>query len=585
MSYAALLFCPDEKTSRVLSQVLGDLEFSVEACTEPFAAVKRLMAARFDAIVVDCDNEQNAALMFKSVRNSESNQSALTVAVVCDQAGVAKAFRLGANLVVTKPINVEQTKGTLRVARGLLKKSDSGKPAAATTAPVTVAASNPTASASAPATKTSGASASFAAASAPAHIAPPASENLQPSAPPAAAKIPAPAVSFPAKQAAATYNVPAISASAFELEPEPVPQPAPDDAALLESMPEPIQTNPVKNTWPAAGKAASTVDSHSGSAAAAAPAKEVITETVPEKSQSISAVALHTDTLVGTAEEYSTSNSASPIFSAGAGEDETGSGGSKTTFIAIAAVFAIAILGYAGYAKFGAHSTRTASSSSSSASSVAAEPAVQPDAIVVAKVPTATETAAGHASKASSVPTGNAQSGTSSQTNPVAPKNQKIAEDSADEKPQPLMVKTESAHPAAAADTSAASPAPPSLNLSASNADGALSGIISSVPVTVPKASIQTVKVSQGVSQGLLVKKVPPVYPPQALHSGIQGSVLLEARISKDGSIASVKAISGDSQLARAAVDAVRQWKYKPYFLDGQPIDIQTQVTVNFRLP
>src|SRR5271168_4480516 len=106
MNYGALLFCPDDKTARVVAQVLSELDFAVEACAEPFPAVKLLMAKRFDAVVVDCADEQNAALLFKSVRNSGSNQSALMVAVVGDQAGVAKAFRLGANLVLTKPINV-----------------------------------------------------------------------------------------------------------------------------------------------------------------------------------------------------------------------------------------------------------------------------------------------------------------------------------------------------------------------------------------------------------------------------------------------------------------------------------------------
>src|SRR5512142_2891855 len=129
MGYSALLFCPDEKTARTVTQVLGELEFSVEACNEPFAAVKKLMGQHFDAVVVDCDNEQNATLLFKSARNSTSNQTSLAVAVVEGQAGVAKAFRIGANLVLTKPINVEQAKGTLRVARGLLRKADSGKPA------------------------------------------------------------------------------------------------------------------------------------------------------------------------------------------------------------------------------------------------------------------------------------------------------------------------------------------------------------------------------------------------------------------------------------------------------------------------
>jgi len=129
MSYQSLLFCPDEKTARTVTQVLTELEFAVEPCSEPFAAVKKLMGEHFDAIVVDCDNEQNATLLFKSARNSTSNQASLAVAVVEGQAGVAKAFRIGANLVLTKPINVEQAKGTLRVARGLLRK---GEPAKAT---------------------------------------------------------------------------------------------------------------------------------------------------------------------------------------------------------------------------------------------------------------------------------------------------------------------------------------------------------------------------------------------------------------------------------------------------------------------
>src|SRR6266403_1886676 len=135
MGYQALLFCPDEKSARLVAHVLTDLEFSVEPCLEPFAAVKKLMGEHFDAVVVDCDNEQNATLLFKSARNSTSNHASLAVAVVEGQAGVAKAFRIGANLVLTKPINVEQAKGTLRVARGLLRKGDPAKAAPPTSAP------------------------------------------------------------------------------------------------------------------------------------------------------------------------------------------------------------------------------------------------------------------------------------------------------------------------------------------------------------------------------------------------------------------------------------------------------------------
>src|SRR5205085_11989396 len=94
------------------------------AVNEPFAAVKKLMAQRYDAVVVDCENEPNATLLFKSARNSSSNQNSLALALVEGQSGVAKAYRIGANLVLTKPINVEQAKGTLRVARGLLRKNE-----------------------------------------------------------------------------------------------------------------------------------------------------------------------------------------------------------------------------------------------------------------------------------------------------------------------------------------------------------------------------------------------------------------------------------------------------------------------------
>ena len=65
----------------------------------------------------------------------------------------------------------------------------------------------------------------------------------------------------------------------------------------------------------------------------------------------------------------------------------------------------------------------------------------------------------------------------------------------------------------------------------------------------------------------------------------IEGSVELMATISKTGDITRVQVLSGDSKLTKAATDAVKQWKYKPYLLNGEPVEIQTQVTINFKLP
>jgi protein TonB len=127
-------------------------------------------------------------------------------------------------------------------------------------------------------------------------------------------------------------------------------------------------------------------------------------------------------------------------------------------------------------------------------------------------------------------------------------------------------------------------PAPGSLDASNGN-NQAISGIMSTSAASLPHQAAQQLKVSQGVSQGLLIKSVPPVYPALARQMRVQGSVELLANIGKDGSITKVSAISGDGVLARAAIDAVKQWKYKPYYLDDQPVEIQTQITVNFKLP
>ena len=71
---------------------------------------------------------------------------------------------------------------------------------------------------------------------------------------------------------------------------------------------------------------------------------------------------------------------------------------------------------------------------------------------------------------------------------------------------------------------------------------------------------------------------------PQARQMRVQGPVQLQATISKEGNITNVKVVTGNAQLARAAVDAVKQWKYNPYFLNNEPVEIQTQITVNFKL-
>jgi TonB family protein len=100
---------------------------------------------------------------------------------------------------------------------------------------------------------------------------------------------------------------------------------------------------------------------------------------------------------------------------------------------------------------------------------------------------------------------------------------------------------------------------------------------------TEPRTS-QRVRVPQEVSRELLLTKVLPVYPPLAQQAHVQGTVILDADISKNGAVESLKEVSGHPMLIPAAIDAVKQWRYKPYLLNGEPVAMTTQVVVTFTL-
>jgi protein TonB len=117
-----------------------------------------------------------------------------------------------------------------------------------------------------------------------------------------------------------------------------------------------------------------------------------------------------------------------------------------------------------------------------------------------------------------------------------------------------------------------------------SSSGGVIGGIVNST-AAIPKQVVpQRIRVSSGVSTGLLIRKVTPNYPPLAKQARIQGAVVLQAEISKEGTIQNLQLISGHPMLAPAAIEAVRQWRYKPYLLNGEPVAVETQVVVNFSL-
>src|SRR5215831_2961699 len=107
--------------------------------------------------------------------------------------------------------------------------------------------------------------------------------------------------------------------------------------------------------------------------------------------------------------------------------------------------------------------------------------------------------------------------------------------------------------------------------------------VAAAVPKFVPPTP-QRVRISQGVTKGLLIQKIEPQYPSLARAARVQGEVVLSALIDGNGQINNLQLVSGHPMLVQAAIAAVKQWRYKPYLLNGQPVEVETTITVIFSL-
>jgi TonB family protein len=606
MGYQALLFCPDEKTARSVTQVLSELDFAVEPCTEPFVAVKKLMAQHFDAIVVDCDNEQNATLLFKSAHGSASNQTSLAVAVVEGQAGVAKAFRIGANLVLTKPINVEQAKGTLRVARGLLRKGEPAKPATQAT-PLRTDLPRP--------------------------MAPTASALVPAAGVPAWPQVQANSFSPTAKSDAVDPDNDVLGDDSESYAQSPVFNATPPAATAPKraATPAPVEAKPSKaaagtimlSANPPASSASRAYSSPSGTASAPAPARahEDDASSAPTPTKVAFGREIHSGQnplLSDNPLADTTAHPPVPLFTFGGvtASAETSSAGSKKIFAAIAVLVVAAVGSYFAWTQL--HKKSDLSLPDAKQPAAAVEPASHlgpaastgqhsmtestPTSAAIATTPQPKPSAATTESKPSSFErdgfdyanfdhkssdgktSGNKTSAGKS-PKPSALTSSPDIESVSTAKPAAAPIVVRNSEPEAKISEPAAEvPAPSTVVIAPTTSGGSIPNIFGNGG-NVPKPVLQTLNISQGVSQGLLIKKVQPVYPANALRMHVEGAVELQATIGKSGNIVAVKTLTGELVLARAAKEAVLQWKYKPYLLNGEPVEIQTQITVNFKLP
>jgi protein TonB len=115
--------------------------------------------------------------------------------------------------------------------------------------------------------------------------------------------------------------------------------------------------------------------------------------------------------------------------------------------------------------------------------------------------------------------------------------------------------------------------------------DGVAHGLGDGIPVVIPArpAAVKPMRVSHW-AEGNIIYRVQPAYPPIARLARVQGTVELRAIVSKAGTIENLIAVSGHPMLVKSAIEAVRQWRYRPYLLNNEPIELETEITVNFVL-
>jgi protein TonB len=403
------------------------------------------------------------------------NQSAISVAVVDGKNGVANAFRLGASLVLSKPISIEQARGTLRNALAMLRKA-SGEPAKSGQ------------SGHAPSQVTS----------APAVTAP------------AASMIAAPIKPAPAKLAPEPSHAPVAATPAPKISEQllkttlPIPAPASSDIHLAdEGTPQPKATK---------SKSVSLINDESPS-------------TGPSKQPAPPMFGM-------TAEKAKSPRKMNPVLL-----------GAVAVALVAAGVYAYSMVnpGFQSLVISQYTNLQTMVGLAPKPQAVAAIPRPTPS--PKPAMPAKQSSTPGNTAGADSQPDGFAQAAevTPSQGFASTPAPQKTA--------TPVIV-----------STSASTPQKPAVD---------------SEPLVV----------AEDVADSHVAYRLQPAYPEAAHKKGVKGDVILTANVDKDGNVSSVDVVSGNAQLATAAVSAVKQWRYEAYYHNGQPTEFQTQVTVRFPQP
>ena len=652
MATRVFLLSADEKAVHVITQILDEQDIRFEHSSDPTFTLKRLAGQHFDVLVVDCANAESAMQVFNSARASSLNKGAIAIAIVEGKAGVPNAFRLGASLVLTKPVSLDQARNTLRTAVGMTKKDAAeARPMVMPPAPappsalVHVAAPAPAPVVSVPTVI----SAPPVVAAPPVVSAPPAPITPAPSAPmmstpasPAVSPAPVPVATAPQviapkpPETPAPTKTPGLSIPA----PQSPASPAPVAAAFKEAVvPEKLALTPVavkpqpilqlgetrvvkvdedakpaisleKTSSSTAEKSPLSLSSAMlGSTVSDAAIDKLETELAPPTESSRKAKTFEMfapvpkpvddsalEPIDDEPEDSAAALRASAVPAFGglakqpfAGiETEQGGGG-----LLIGGLVAAVVVGGFAAAWFyapGFQKTATWEYSrihdrvfNSQAAAVAVTVQSHPAPALQSAAPVQATTSEQPTSPTSIDPpavAGPAAAGTVASTTPQAMPLKAPAATA----PTAAPASSQSANVAPAKNPPATTPAPTSPATSTGNAS-LMNASATTQPVSASAKPAELFEVPEDYADDQVVRRVHPIYPKGARVKKLQGTVVLQAIIDKQGKVDSLQMVSGDPLLAQAAADAVKQWRYKPYSHNGDPVEFQTRVTVDFKLP
>lgn len=550
MALRALLFSSDGTSTSTLCQVLTELGIEAEICSEILVAVGRVSKETYDTILVDWDQEADATSLLKTIREQKTASQALNLALVQNDKDVGRALQHGANSIIKKPVDVRQAHDTLSTARDLIlsrraeQKDKETRAAALQAEAAAVAAEFPDGD-EAPAQKTG-----FLTQTAP-KSAFEVEELTEKHNPPSEPK--------PVWQVSQKLTSPGDHASDAP-EPSPV-----EKAKRWDEKPKPYEP-PVEET-----PIETHVSQDKHGVFSSLPEEETLPETEHRSHPHYLVFALVGCLLV-----------AGVLWVWAPGDSYRGRMSSVLN--------SLLSLTKSSQAQSTTAPTPQAPSSekpatpalSERAEDATADPALDTTDVDPSKI---------QIIETKVIPKPGAQQPPT--TDPPADSDQaKQAPE-----PQPAISVTTPTPPVQAPPAiqptviPVSRPQPPMNvpdNLSSAS-DGRVGVIIpdslKTTPSAAPGSSFEPSTIPEEVSRDLLLRRVDPDYPAQALPQHLEGPVVLQVSVAKDGTIQDVKLVRGYFILAHAAFDAVKQWQFKPYSPNGRPVDFTTYVTLTFKYP